>query len=175
MIKGELGGDAERRQHRPSETPRMIIDPLSKAIIEQLQQDGRRSYAAIGASVGLTEEAVTHRVTQLVDAGVMQIVAVTDPLQLGFARQAMVGVIVEGELKPVAEALAAIEEVDYVVITAGGFDILAEVVGRSDAHLLELVTSRIRPIPGVVSIHTFLYLELQKQTYTWGVHDHDPR
>ncbi|MCW2827405.1 MAG: AsnC family transcriptional regulator, partial [Marmoricola sp.] len=143
----------------------------SKAIIEHLQQDGRRSYATIAESVGLTEEAVQHRVNQLVDAGVMQIVAVTDPLQLGFARQAMVGVIVEGDLKPVAEALAAVEEVDYVVITAGGFDILAEVVGQSDAHLLELVTSRIRPIPGVKSIHTFLYLELQKQTYSWGVHD----
>jgi Lrp/AsnC family transcriptional regulator for asnA, asnC and gidA len=149
----------------------MIIDAASKAIIELLQQDGRRSYEDIGVAVGLTETAVRHRVSQLIDAGVMQIVAVTDPLQLGFARQAMVGVIVEGELKPVAEALAAIEEVDYVVITAGGFDILAEVVGQSDAHLLELVTSRIRPIPGVVSIHTFLYLELQKQTYTWGVHD----
>ena len=136
-----------------------------------MQQDGRRSYEAIGGSLGLSEEAVRSRVTQLIDAGVMQIVAVTDPLQLGFARQAMVGVIVEGELKPVAAAIAAIEEVDYVVITAGGFDILAEVVGQSDAHLLELVTARIRPIPGVVSIHTFLYLELQKQTYAWGVHD----
>jgi Lrp/AsnC family transcriptional regulator for asnA, asnC and gidA len=171
VIKGELGGDAERRQHRPIETPRMIIDAASKAIIELLQQDGRRSYEDIGAAVGLSGTAVRHRVSQLIDAGVMQIVAVTDPLQLGFARQAMVGVIVEGELKPVAEALAAIEEVDYVVITAGGFDILAEVVGQSDAHLLELVTSRIRPIPGVVSIHTFLYLELQKQTYSWGVHE----
>ena len=150
---------------------RATIDHVSKAIIEQLQQDGRRSYATIGQSLGLSEDAVRHRVTQLIDAGVMQIVAVTDPLQLGFARQAMVGVIVEGELKPVAEAIAAIEEVDYVVITAGGFDVLAEVVGQSDAHLLEIVTARIRPIPGVVSIHTFLYLELQKQTYTWGVHD----
>ena len=99
----------------------------------------------------------------------MQITAVTDPLQVGFARQAMLGVMVEGHRKPVAEALAAIEEVDYVVMTAGGFDILAEVVGESDAHLLELVTARIRPIPGIVSIHTFLYLELEKQTYTWGV------
>jgi Lrp/AsnC family transcriptional regulator for asnA, asnC and gidA len=149
----------------------MVIDTASKAIIEQLQTDGRRSYADIAESVGLSETAVQHRVEQLVAAGVMQIVAVTDPLQLGFARQAMIGVVVQGELKPVAEAMAAIEEVDYVVITAGGFDILAEVVGQSDAHLLELVTSRIRPIPGVVSIHTFLYLELEKQTYTWGVHD----
>jgi Lrp/AsnC family transcriptional regulator for asnA, asnC and gidA len=171
VIKGEQGGSGERRQHRPAALPRMVIDTASKAIIEQLQQDGRRSYASIAKSLGLSEEAVSHRVTQLVDAGVMQIVAVTDPLQLGFARQAMIGVIVEGDLKPVAQALAAIEEVDYVVITAGGFDILAEVVGQSDAHLLELVTSRIRPIAGVVSIHTFLYLELEKQTYTWGVHD----
>ncbi|MEO7352299.1 MAG: Lrp/AsnC family transcriptional regulator [Marmoricola sp.] len=171
MIKGELGSDGERLRHRPTAAPQMAIDPASKAIIEQLQQDGRRSYASIGQSLGLTEEVVRQRVTALIDAGVMQIVAVTDPLQLGFACQAMIGVIVEGELKPVAEALAAIEEVDYVVITAGGFDILAEVVGQSDAHLLELVTAHIRPIPGVVSIHTFLYLELQKQTYTWGVHD----
>lgn len=171
MIKGELGSEGERRQHRPTTQARIVIDAASKAIIEQLQQDGRRSYAVIARSLGLSEEAVERRVTQLTDAGVMQIVAVTDPLQLGFARQAMVGVIVEGELKPVAEAIAAIEEVDYVVITAGGFDILAEVVGQSDAHLLEIVTARIRPIPGVVSIHTFLYLELQKQTYSWGVHD----
>jgi Lrp/AsnC family transcriptional regulator for asnA, asnC and gidA len=171
VIKGEHGSVGDRREHRPSLAPQMAIDPATKAIIEQLQQDGRRSYAEIGESVGLSEEAVRHRVTQLTDAGVMQIVAVTDPLQLGFARQALVGIIVEGEIKPVAEALAAIEEVDYVVITAGGFDILAEVVGRTDAHLLELVTSRIRPIPGVLTIHTFLYLELQKQTYTWGVHE----
>lgn len=170
MIKGELSSDGERGEHRPL-VPQMVIDPASKAIIEQLQQDGRRSYATIGESVGLSEEKVRQRVTQLIDAGVMQIVAVTDPLQLGFARQAMIGVIVEGDRAPVAQALAAIEEVDYVVMTAGGFDILAEVVGRSDAHLLELVTSRIRPIPGVVTIHTFLYLELTKQTYTWGVHD----
>lgn len=171
MIKGELGSDDERREHRPTNAPGTVIDPVSKAIIEHLQQDGRRSYATIAGSVGLTERAVERRVAQLVDAGVMQIVAVTDPLQLGFARQAMVGLVVEGDLKPVAQALAACEEIDYVVITAGGFDILAEVVGQSDAHLLELVTTRIRPIPGVVSIHTFLYLELQKQTYSWGVHD----
>ena len=169
MIKGELSSEGESTPHRPAVST--VIDPLSKQIIEQLQQDGRRSYASIADSIGITEEAVHLQVDQLIDSGVMQIVAVTDPLQLGFARQAMIGIVAKGERKAVAEAVAAIEEVDYVVITAGGFDILAEVVGRSDAHLLELVTSRIRPIPGVVSIHTFLYLELQKQTYTWGVHE----
>ena len=147
------------------------LDDVSKAIIEQLQQDGRRAYAKIGQAVGLSEAAVRQRVQRLIDSGVMQIVAVTDPMELGFARQAMIGLTVEGPLEPVADALADMEEIEYVVITAGGFDILVEVVGESDAHLLELVTSRIRPIPGVVSIHTFLYLELQKQTYTWGVHD----
>ena len=171
VIKGERNAEGERQEPRlPHAGPaRTIIDGVSKAIIEELQQDGRRAYADIAETVGVSEEDVRKRVRELENAGVMQITAVTDPLQVGFARQAMLGVMVEGHRKPVAEALAAIEEVDYVVMTAGGFDILAEVVGESDAHLLELVTARIRPIPGIVSIHTFLYLELEKQTYTWGV------
>jgi Lrp/AsnC family transcriptional regulator for asnA, asnC and gidA len=81
----------------------------------------------------------------------------------------MLGITVEGPIGHVVESLKAIEEVDYVVVTAGDFDVMVEVVGESDAHLLELVTSRIRPIPGVATIHTYLYLELVKQTYTWGV------
>jgi Lrp/AsnC family transcriptional regulator for asnA, asnC and gidA len=170
VIKGELG-DGSMHEHRPPPGVRVSLDDISRSVIEQLQQDGRRPYATIADSLGVSVEAVEQRVERLTRAGVIQVVAVTDPLQLGFARQAMIGVVATGPLKPIAEALAAIEEVDYVVITAGGFDILAEVVGESDAHLLELVASRIRPIPGVVSIHTFLYLELQKQTYTWGVRE----
>jgi Lrp/AsnC family transcriptional regulator for asnA, asnC and gidA len=145
------------------------IDETSKAIIEQLQQDGRRSYAAIGKAVGLSEAAVRQRVQRLIDGGVMQIVAVTDPLQLGFARQAMIGVSVDGALEPVAEKLAAIEAVDYVVMTAGGFDLLCEVVCESDQHLLELLSQRIRTVEGVRSTETFMYLKLAKQTYSWGV------
>ena len=148
---------------------RLVIDEVSKAIIEQLQQDGRRSYAAIGQAVGLSEAAVRQRVAKLIEAGTMQIVAVTDPLVLGFARQAMIGVNVEGALEPVAEELGAIDEIDYVVMTAGGFDILVEVVCESDAHLLELVSTRIRSIEGVRSTQTFMYLKLHKQTYAWGV------
>src|SRR4051812_49461421 len=98
---------------------RAPLDDVSKAIIEQLQQDGRRSYAAIGKVVGLSEAAVRQRVQRLIDNGVMQVVAVTDPLELGFSRQAMIGVRATGDLEPVADALAAMEEVDYVVITAG--------------------------------------------------------
>jgi Lrp/AsnC family transcriptional regulator for asnA, asnC and gidA len=147
----------------------VVLDDVSKAIIEQLQQDGRRSYAAIGKVVGLSEAAVRQRVQRLTESGVMQVVAVTDPLQLGFARQAMVGVRARGELETVAEALAEVEEVDYVVITAGSYDILVEVVAESDDHLLELISSKIRTIANVESTETFMYLKLQKQTYSWGV------
>ncbi|MDQ6935303.1 MAG: Lrp/AsnC family transcriptional regulator [Actinomycetota bacterium] len=147
---------------------RTQLDDVAKAIIEQLQEDGRRSYSAIGKAVGLSEAAVRQRVQKLVDSGVMQVVAVTDPLELGFARQAMIGVRVTGELEPVADALAELPEVDYVVITAGSYDILAEVVCESDAQLLELLSTRIRLIDGVVGTETFVYLKLRKQTYSWG-------
>ena len=146
-----------------------LLDDVSKAIIEQLQQDGRRSYAAIGKVVGLSEAAVRQRVQRLIDAGVMQVVAVTDPLELGFARQAMVGIRVRGPLDTVADALAELPEVDYVVITAGSYDLLAEVVCESDDHLLELISDKMRTIDGVVSTETFMYLKLRKQTYSWGV------
>jgi Lrp/AsnC family transcriptional regulator for asnA, asnC and gidA len=138
--------------NRKSGGPVNQLDDVSKAIIEQLQQDGRRSYAAIGKVVGLSEAAVRQRVQRLIDSGVMQIVAVTDPLELGFARQAM-----------------ALDEVDYVVVTAGVYDLLVEVVCESDEHLLEIISCRIRAIEGVAATETFMYLRLRKQTYSWGV------
>ncbi|MEO7352301.1 MAG: Lrp/AsnC family transcriptional regulator [Marmoricola sp.] len=145
------------------------LDEVSKSIIEQLQQDGRRSYASIGKAVGLSEAAVRQRVQRLTESGIMQIVAVTDPLQLGFGRQAMVGVHINGAIQPVADALSAMEEVIYVVMTAGTYDILCEVVSTGDEELLELVSGRIRSVPGVRSTETFMYLKLAKQTYSWGV------
>ncbi|CAN5205944.1 Lrp/AsnC family transcriptional regulator [soil metagenome] len=147
----------------------VALDDVSKQIIEQLQDDGRRSYAAIGKVVGLSEAAVRQRVQRLIDSGVMQVVAVTDPLELGFARQAMIGVKVTGPLEPVADALSELSEIDYVVITAGSFDLLVEVVCESDDHLLELISSKIRTIAGITGTETFMYLRLQKQTYSWGV------
>jgi Lrp/AsnC family transcriptional regulator for asnA, asnC and gidA len=152
---------------RESKAP--LLDDTSKAIIEQLQQDGRRPYAAIGKAVGLSEAAVRQRVQRLIDGGVMQVVAVTDPLQLGFARQAMIGITVEGPLESVADALAEMDEIDYVVITAGSFDLLAEVVCESDEHLLEMLSNRIRTVAGVRTTESFVYLRLRKQTYSWGV------
>jgi Lrp/AsnC family transcriptional regulator, regulator for asnA, asnC and gidA len=145
------------------------LDDVSKAIIEELQNDGRRSYAAIGKAVGLSEAAVRQRVQRLIDSGVMQVVAVTDPLELGFARQAMIGITARGPLEPVADALAAMDEVDYVVITAGSFDLLVEVVCESDEALLRVLSDKIRTIENIISTETFMYLKLRKQTYSWGV------
>ena len=148
--------------------PNGILDETNKAIIEQLQADGRRSYAAIATAVGLSEAAVRQRVQRLLDAGIMQFVAVTDPLQVGFTRQAMIGVRADGDLREIAAKLSALPEVDYVVITAGSFDILIEVVCENDAHLLAMLNDSVRSVPGVRDTETFVYLELAKQTYTWG-------
>ncbi len=155
---------------RPADADRapVHLDDIAKAIIEQLQQDGRRSYAKIAAAVGLSEAAVRQRVARLTDAGVMQIVAVTNPLQLGFRRQAMLGLKAEGRLEPIVEALSAMPEVDYVVVTAGSFDVLVEVVCEDDDHLLALLENEIRTIPGVRATDSFVYLKLSKQTYQWG-------
>ena len=155
----------------PSQNPGGVVpDDVSKQIIEQLQQDGRRSYAAIGKAVGLSEAAVRQRVQRLQDAGVMQIVAVTDPLTLGFHRMAMIGVKVEGDVRAAADAVADIPDVDYVVLTAGSFDLLLEVVCQDDDHLFSLINDKLRTIPGVRATETFIYVSLRKQTYTWGAH-----
>lgn len=144
------------------------IDDVGKRLIEELQRDGRRSYAALAKAIGLSEAAVRQRVQRLVDSGTMQVVAVTDPLQLGFSRQAMVGIRAGGDLVRVADELAKIDEVDYVVITAGSFDILVEIVCEDDDHLLRVLSDRIRVLPGVRDTETFVYLKLAKQTYAWG-------
>ena len=144
------------------------LDAVSKAIIEQLQQDGRRPYATIGKAVGLSEAAVRQRVQRLTDAGMIQIVAVTDPLTLGFPRAAMIGIRCDGDMEVIADKLGTLPEVSYLVITAGQFDLLLEVVCEDDDHLLEVVNRRVRAIPDVRSTETFVYLKLRKQIYTWG-------
>ena len=144
------------------------LDELSKAIVEQLQEDGRRSYAEIGKAVGLSEAAVRQRVQKLTDSGVMQIVAVTDPMQLGFFRQAMIGIRATGDTTVIAASLATMPAVDYVVLTAGSFDILVEVVCENDDDLVALLNKQIRSLPGVQSTETFVYLKLVKQQYNWG-------
>jgi Lrp/AsnC family transcriptional regulator for asnA, asnC and gidA len=160
-----IRGMAVSRRH----PARPQLDDTSKAIVEQLQQDGRRPYASIGKAVGLSEAAVRQRVQKLVESGTVQIVAVADPQQIGFARQLMIGINIEGDLETAASMLAEIPELVYVVLTAGSFDILVEAVVVDDDHLLELVNERIRKLPGVRRTESFMYLKLKKQTYNWGI------
>lgn len=168
MVNRQLEhGNGTRRVTVREGASHALLDDVAKQIIEQLQEDGRRPYATIGKAVGLSEAAVRQRVQRLLDAGVMQIVAVTDPLQLGFPRQAMIGLRTDGDLEAVADRLAEFEEIDYVVITAGSFDLLAEVVCRNDEHLLEIL-QKLRGVAGVLSTEAFVYLKLRKQTYSWG-------
>jgi len=143
------------------------LDATAKRIIELLQEDGRISYAAIAKAVGLSEAAARARVQKLLDSEIMQIVAVTDPTQVGFTRQAMIGIRTEGDLMKVGDRLAEVKEVDYVVTTAGSFDLLVEVVCEDDPHLLDVIR-QIRELEGVVSSETFVYLKLNKQHYNWG-------
>jgi Lrp/AsnC family transcriptional regulator for asnA, asnC and gidA len=145
------------------------LDEIDRAIIEQLQQDGRLPYTKLGTAVGLSEAAVRQRVQRLVDAGVMQVVAVTDPLSLGRRRMALIGIRCEGDTGVAAERIGALDDVEYVVITAGSYDILVEVVVSDDDQFFELL-NRIRRIEGVRSTESFVYLRIAKQTYTWGAH-----
>ena len=144
------------------------LDDKSKKIIALLQQDGRMSYTAIAAEVGLSEAAVRQRAQRLIEQGVMQIVAVTDPLQLGFAWEAMIGVRVSGNIEAIADTLGKIEAIDFIVLTGGKFDIILELVAESDDQFIDL-TDTIRSIPGVVGSETLVYLSTRKQAYSWGV------
>jgi Lrp/AsnC family transcriptional regulator for asnA, asnC and gidA len=155
-----------RRGERNS--PSEQIDDLSRQIIDHLQKNGRRSYAAIAQDTGLSEAAVRQRVRRMVDAKVMQIVAVVNPLALGLARMALIGIRAEGDLREIAARLASIDQVDYVVLCAGSYDILVELLCESDEHLLSLVNDSIRVIPGVRSAEMFPYLRIVKESYGTG-------
>jgi len=146
-----------------------VLDDIDRAIIERLQVDGRAPYTRLAAAVGLSEAAVRQRVQRMLDAGIMQVVAVTNPLSVGYRRMAMIGVRTEGPSDGIAAALQAMADIDYLVVTAGSFDLMCEVVVSDDRDLLDL-TNRIRSVPGVMSTETFIYLDLVKQTFTWGAH-----
>ena len=144
------------------------LDEIDKAIIRELQIDGRVAYAQLGPKVGLSQAAARQRVQRLIENGVTQVVAVTNPLVLGFSLQAMIGINADGDLRAIAEKFSEVPEIDYVVITSGRFDLLVEVVCADNEELLSLVTDVIRAVPGVRASEVFTYLHLQKQTYSWG-------
>jgi Lrp/AsnC family transcriptional regulator, regulator for asnA, asnC and gidA len=145
----------------------MTLDDTNRAIIRLLQLDGRRAYADIAKEVGLSEAAVRQRVRRLLDGGVIQIVAVTDQIQMGYPRAAMISINVDGDVQAAAKLIGDINEVDYLVSTAGGIDLLAEVFATDDQHLFTLL-NRIRGIDGVRNAQTYMYFKIHKQTYHWG-------
>ena len=144
------------------------LDGADKAIIRELQVDGRLAYAKLAPLVGLSEAATRQRVNKLIERGVMQIVAVTDPAMLGLRYQAMVGINVETDVRDVANMLAKIEAVDYLLITAGRYDIVVEVFSSDASEFLHVVNDQIRPVAGIRTLEILSYLDLVKQTYNWG-------
>ena len=144
------------------------LDESDKAIIERLQNDGRLAYAKLAPLVGLSEAATRQRVNRLITRGVMEIVAVTDPAMLGLRHQSMVGINVDADVRHVADELADIDAIVYLVITAGAYDIIAEVFSADAADFLSVVNDEIRAIAGIRSLQILTYLDLVKQTYNWG-------
>ena len=145
------------------------VSPLDKRIIEHLQADGRRPFTQIAAELGVSETTVRARTNRLIERGILQVVGVTDPLKLGFHQMAMIGIRCESsKLIEVAEHLADMPEVDYVVITAGSYDLLIETVCEDNEALLTFLADRLRAIDGVRETETFVYLRLVKQTYQYG-------
>ena len=150
-------------------TRRPLLDGLDKAIIKELQLDGRRPYAQIGRELKVPEATVRQRAERLITRGVVQVVGVTDPLAMGFQQPALIGLKVEpGRLEEIADAIAALEEVTYVVITAGRFDLFCEVVCEDNEHLLRVLTERFAGIPGIRSTETLVELRFVKESYQWG-------
>jgi Lrp/AsnC family transcriptional regulator, regulator for asnA, asnC and gidA len=143
------------------------LDDIDRAIIELLQGDGRMPFTRVAAEVGLTEGAIRQRVQRLTDAGVMQIVAVTDPMSVGVRRVAMIGARVQGDAEATATSIAEMSEVEYLVATTGRYDLMFEVVADDDTHLMQLL-SQLRSRADVVEVEAFTCLKLFKQVFSWG-------
>jgi Lrp/AsnC family transcriptional regulator for asnA, asnC and gidA len=152
-------------------TQPVAIDTIDRAIIRELQVDGRASYADLASSVGLSPPAVRQRMQRLMVSGLLQVVAVTDPLKLGLPVMALVGIAVDGDMRSVADAVGAIDEVIYVVLTSGSFDLFAEVVCADMDELLRVVNDQLKAIEGVRATESFVYFDIHTHRFNWGVPD----
>ncbi len=157
----------EGRQPAGTRNDPIEIDEVNAGIIEILQENGRASFRQIAGRLGVSEATIRARYARLLEADVLHVTAVTDPLRLGFDVMAIVGVRASGAAMPLAQELAAWPEVSYVVLTAGRFDLLIEVVCADRAAFLDL-SNRVRLLPGAQSTESFMYLGLEKQKYNWG-------
>jgi Lrp/AsnC family transcriptional regulator for asnA, asnC and gidA len=147
----------------------VTLDAIDKRIIDELQRDGRMSYADLAPLVGLSPAATRQRVQRLTDSGVLQIVAVTDPLALGYNAMAMFCITVESDAQAVADAVGAIPSVIYAVLSAGGYDVLAEVLCESNDEMFDVLNHQVRTIPGVREVQAFPYFHIHTHRFRWAV------
>ena len=145
----------------------MELDRTSRGIISMLQRDGRCPYTEIARRLGISESAVRARVQALTSSGVLQIVGLTDPGSMGFGVMALIGVQANQDLQAVAELVSTWPETTYVVISAGSYDLLVEVVCSDNAELL-LLSERLRAVEGVRTTESFIYISRHKLNYAYA-------
>jgi Lrp/AsnC family transcriptional regulator for asnA, asnC and gidA len=143
-----------------------VLDHLDHQIVDALVQDGRRPYVRIAADLGVSEASVRQRVARLTADGVMQIMAVTNPLKLGFEVVCMLGITVDkASLEQAGEELAALPEVTYLVACTGRFDYLVEVTCQDNRHLMDFLAHKLGAVTGIGSTESFGYLSVLKESY----------
>jgi Lrp/AsnC family transcriptional regulator, regulator for asnA, asnC and gidA len=153
----------------PPAPARLPLDDIDKALIAELQRDGRLTYQELGPRVGLSPPAVRQRVQRLINSGAVQVVAVTDPLTLGYPVMAMIGLRTDGDVVAAADAIAEIDGVIYIVFTTGSYDLFVEVLCEDAGSLLSVVNDRIKAIAGVRDVEVFTELAIHTHRFTWGV------
>lgn len=145
------------------------IDRIDQKIIKILNKDGRTPFAQIAKQLGVSTGMIRQRYQRLVQGGVLQIVAITNPLLMGFAIMAQIGVKADVKrLEEIADEIAQFEEVVYLVLLTGSYDLHVEVVCRDKAHLLNFLTKKLHAVSGVKEAETFMYLRIAKENYGWA-------
>ena len=145
----------------------MKLDESDRRILRELQVDGRLPVAKLANVVGLSQTATRHRLQKMLKGDAIRIVALGDPRLLGFDVEAMIGVCADGDPNVIAEAFGKIPEVMNVMISAGRFSLMVEVICKSNYELQQLMTHQLQPVKGVRSLETFIYLECTKDSYNW--------
>ena len=144
-----------------------IDDSTNRKIIQLLNENGRRSFTELASILGIREASARQRVNRLISSEVVRVAAIPDAKAIGYNRKAMIGIRHHGSLAPLTDEVRKLPEVSRVVVTAGGFDVLLEVVCKDDEHLVRLINQGIRSIEGVQTTETFVYLKEEKQAYEW--------
>ncbi|MFH2101939.1 MAG: Lrp/AsnC family transcriptional regulator [Chloroflexota bacterium] len=142
------------------------LDDVDHKIIEALQKDGRVPFAQIARQLSVSPGMIRQRYNRLVEAGVLRVVAITNPLRIGYNRMALVGIRAEGrKLLEVSRQIAELDEVIYLIITSGAYDIIAEVICKDQEHLLTFLTERLYAIDGIRETESFIHLKILKEIY----------